>query len=208
MEHKIIVAGIGPGAPEYLVPVAKKYIDTAGVLLGSRRALDTFAKPGTKTMAITGDIEAVLDFIKEECRHADVVVMVSGDPGYYSLLAALRNVFPISQLQVIPGISSMQLAFARLALPWQMARLLSLHGRGPDGQDLHYQKGAVLGILTDTAYTSQAIARLLLDHGWPSETKVYCCARLSYEDEEIVAATLGTIVTIQDFSHCIMVVTA
>ncbi len=208
MEHKIIVAGIGPGAPEYLVPVAKQYIDLASVLLGSRRALDTFAKPGTKTMAITGDIQAVLDFIKEECLHTEVVVMVSGDPGYYSLLAALRNVFSPSQLQVIPGISSMQLAFARLALPWQTARLLSLHGRGPEEQDLHYEIGAVLGILTDTAYTSQAIARLLLARGWPAETKVYCCARLSYKDEEIATATLGTINTIEDFSHCIMVVTA
>lgn len=208
MEHKIIVVGIGPGAADYIAPLAMKYIVSAAVLVGSQRALQTFGRKTAKMQAITGDIERVLQFIRTEAKTQPVVVMVSGDPGYYSLLAALRQAFGGAALLVIPGISSLQLAFARLALPWQQARLLSLHGREPRPQDLRYEAGATLGILTDTLYTSRRIARVLLEHGWPKETQVSLCTRLSYEDEEIITTTLDRAVAEREITHCIMVVIA
>ena len=45
MEYKIIVAGIGPGNPDYMLPAAVKAIQQAAVLVGSRRALKDFARP-------------------------------------------------------------------------------------------------------------------------------------------------------------------
>ena len=125
--HKIIVAGIGPGNPAYLLPKAQNTIANARILVGGRRALEDFAHPAAKTCAIGADIPGVLAFICTSLAENDVVVMVSGDPGYYSLLDALRRTFPLDQIEVIPGISSLQLAFSRLALPWHNARLLSFH---------------------------------------------------------------------------------
>jgi precorrin-6Y C5,15-methyltransferase (decarboxylating) len=58
----------------------------------------------------------------------------------------------------------MQLAFARLGLPWQDARFLSLHGRKSlqiAAQILPFTK---ICILTDTLNTPAAIASKLLDH--------------------------------------------
>ena len=130
-------------------------------------------------------------FIHEEIREHDVVVMVSGDPGYYSLLDAVKREFPPEYLDVIPGISAMQLAFARLALPWHEARLLSFHGRKPAAERLAYHPGSVLGMLTDRTFTSKTIPAVLLAHGWPPETRLFICARLSYEDEQIVATRLS-----------------
>ena len=69
---------------------------------------------------------------------------MSGDPGYYSLLDALKRDFPSGLIEVIPGLSAMQLAFARLALPWHEASLLSFHGRRPDDKELIYSKGRIL----------------------------------------------------------------
>ena len=85
------------------------------------------------------------EFIGENLARQDVVVMVSGDPGYYSLLDALRRGFPQEAIQVIPGISSFQLAFARLALPWHEAELLSFHGRVPAEGKLTYSKADCWG---------------------------------------------------------------
>lgn len=93
MEHKIIVAGIGPGAKEYVIPMAMQAINEANVLVGGTRALNEFSHQGQKTFTIKADISAVMDFIKVELNDNDVVVMVSGDPGYYSLLSALRKNF-------------------------------------------------------------------------------------------------------------------
>ena len=208
MEHMIFVVGIGPGHPDYVLPAVRKRIEQAEVLVGGRRALTDFAGPQQQTMVIAGDIASVLDYIRQSVRDKDVVVMVSGDPGYYSLLDALRRVFPVEQLQVIPGISSVQFAFARLALPWHDARLLSMHGRRPPAEELAYRPGDMLGILTDAVCHSRSIPEMLLQAGWPEDAEVHICARLSYEDETILHTSLRGAMTEEKFTHCVMVVKA
>lgn len=207
MEHKIIVVGIGPGSKDYILPIALKKIAAAKILVGSERALADYAADGQKTAPITADIQAAIAFIREESQQEDVVVMVSGDPGYYSLLAALRNEFDISRLEVIPGVSSMQVAFSRIALPWQNADLMSLHGRLPDYASLAYEKGRVVGILTDAEHNSQRIAMLFLDAGWPPNTPVFIGEKLSYPDENMVQTNLIRATAEPAIRHCIMVVT-
>lgn len=206
MEHQIIVVGIGPGSPDYLPPAAARQIERARFLAGSARALSAYARPEALTRTITGKIEETFAFIEENISAGDVVVMVSGDPGYYSLLCALRKRFASKTLKVIPGISAMQLAFAKLALPWQEARLVSLHGREPRAGELEYRPGAVLGILTDTAHTSKKIAALLMNAGWPPQSAAYVCSRLSYEDEEIIETTIERAAGAEAVSHCVMAV--
>ncbi len=202
----MIVAGIGPGHPDYVLPAAIRAIREAEVLVGGSRALSDFAHEGQRTMTIRSDIPAVLEFIREALSESDVVVMVSGDPGYYSLLDALRREFDEECLSVIPGISSVQFAFARLALPWHDASLLSFHGRRPSDAELAYEQGRVIGMLTDTKNSSRAIPKLLMEMGWPEDAKAAICARLSYEDERVVRTTLAGAATEKEETHCVMVV--
>lgn len=207
MGYRIIIAGIGPGNPDYMVPAARIAIEKAKVLVGGSRALGQFAKENQETMAIKADIGAVMDFIKEKIATDDVVVMVSGDPGYYSLLDAVRRNFSEDVIEVIPGISSMQLAFSRLALPWHDAELLSFHGREPESEKLIYRKGRILGFLTDTKNNSRTVPEKLMQAGWPKEAKLAICARLSYDDEEIVRTTLEKYCEVKEYSNCVLVVT-
>lgn len=81
--------------------MAMQAINEANVLVGGTRALNEFSHQGQKTFVIKADISAVMDFIKVELNDNDVVVMVSGDPGYYSLLSALRKSFPLENIKVI-----------------------------------------------------------------------------------------------------------
>lgn len=208
MTHKIIVVGIGPGDPAYLLPKAQKTIENARILVGGKRALADFSHGGVRECAIGADIPGVLSFIREARAEDDVVVMVSGDPGYYSLLDALRRTFPIGSIEVVPGISSLQLAFARLALPWHSARLLSFHGREPQTEELARTEGAVLGMLTDGRNNSQTIAECLIAAGWKSQDRMYVCTRLSYEDECIVEMQLGAAADADGIGHGVIVVCA
>ena len=208
MTHKIIVVGIGPGDPAYLLPKAQKMIEKARILVGGRRALADYSHSGARECAIGADIPGVLAFIREALAEDDVVVMVSGDPGYYSLLDALRRTFPIGQIEVIPGISSLQLAFARLALPWHNARLLSFHGREPLETELVRTEGAVLGMLTDGRSNSQTIAARLLSCGWREGDIMYVCTRLSYADERVIETTLGAAQNDAGIGHGVIVVCA
>lgn len=206
--YQVIVVGIGPGSPDYLLPIASRTITTAKVLVGSKRALDTFASAKQLTKIIDRDITGVLDFIEQQVHCQDVVVMVSGDPGFYSMLAALRRRFATEKLKVIPGISSVQLAFARLSEVWQDAALISMHGRKAADEVLCYRPGYKLGLLTDTQHTPANIAGILLELGWPETASVWLCTKLSYDDEEIVATTLANAKLTPGFEHSVMVVKA
>ena len=208
MSHKIIVVGIGPGDPAYLLPKARKIIEDARILVGGKRALADHSHSGVRECAIGADIPGVLDFIRDALAEDDVVVMVSGDPGYYSLLDALRRTFPVDQIGVVPGISSLQFAFARLALPWHSARLLSFHGREPLEAELFRAPDAMLGMLTDGRNNSQTIAARLLSRGWHEKDRMYVCTHLSYKDEEIIETTLGAAKDDVGIGHGVIIVCA
>lgn len=206
MEHKIIIAGIGPGNPNYVLPAVKDIIDNAKILVGGKRALKDFSHNGQKTLPIASDIDSVVDFICKEAQNEDVVVLVSGDPGYYSMLDRLREEFSTDKLLVLPGIGSMQYAFCKLALPWHDAKLVSFHGRIPKDEDILYQKGAILGTLTDGIYHSHKIAEYLMERKWPKNSKMSVCARLSYDDEVIIKTTLGEVQNTAIQKHAIVIV--
>lgn len=206
MAHTLYIVGIGPGNPIYVVPYGLRLIEKAEVLVGSERALLDFAKEGQRTYAVTGKLLALAEDIAKELTVADVVVLVSGDPGYYSLLPFLKKKFPHTPLEVVPGLSSMTFAFARLGEVWQDAELLSFHGRTPPEEKLFYQEGRKLGFLTDKENNPAQIARILMAYGWPKEVQAAACERLSYEDERIVRGTLQEISELEGFFHSVLVV--
>lgn len=206
MEHHLTIVGIGPGSPDYILPAALKVIEEASLLIGGSRALQTYAKPWQQSYKVDSNITGLLEFVRRSLLERDVVVMVSGDPGYYSLLATLGQEVPIHRLHVIPGISSFQVAFSRIGLPWQSAHLISAHGREPDPSSLIYEKGCILSFLTDGKNNPARIAGWLRQQGWTLPTRIWLCRNLSYEDETILATTLEDTLQVSGFDSCVMVV--
>ena len=210
MEHKIIIVGIGPGSVEYMIPAALMTIEEAKVLVGGSRAMEQYGKAkGQKQCVVRANMPAVRDFIRRELQTQDVVVMVSGDPGYYSMLEAVRRNFEDTPLKVIPGLSSIQVAFAKLGMPWQEAELLSMHGRSAPKEKMVYSPGKLLGFLTDKNNNSKTIPALLKKMGWPGGTMVAICNRLSYPDEKIIITTIGEAAKLETvYLNCVLVVKA
>lgn len=206
MQNKIIVAGIGPGGEDFITPAALKKIWAAKFLVGGRRALNDFAHDGQITCPITRDLDTAIDFIRDKLNLGDVVVIVSGDPGYYSMLDTLRKNFPPPSIEVLPSISAIQLAFAKLSLPWHGATLLSFHGRQPARAALEFTAGKVLGLLTDAENNSATISRLLINCGWAGDSRVTICDKLSYPDEKIFTTTLAEAAQSEAVKHCVLIV--
>jgi cobalt-precorrin-7 (C5)-methyltransferase len=206
MAHQLIVAGIGPGSREYMLPKAAGAIRNARYLAGSRRALEDYAGDGQQTCPITGKLGELKKWIGTALLEDDVVVMVSGDPGYYSLLPWLKREFPKVSLEVIPGISAVQAAFCRVGEPWQDADLLSFHGRVPPEEKLAYSPGRVLSFLTDGIHNPAYICRCLLDHGWPEASLVSVLEHISYPGERRRDVTLAEGRRIEGFNESVMVV--
>ena len=203
---KITIVGMGPGAKEYVLPKALETVQNARVLIGGRRLLADFARNDQKTFPITSDLPAVLCFLRENLPKNDVTIMVAGDPGYYSLLDTLRREFPAEYIETIPGISSLQFAFAKLNLPWHDAVLASFHGREPAKAQLAFVPGKILGLLTDGERNSQTIAARLINDGWPPGTVLFVLERLSYPDEKIHKTTVEQATKDVPIKHCILIV--
>lgn len=200
------MVGIGPGHRDYVLPIATKTIEAAKVLVGGSRVLEEFASENQKTFPIKGNLQNVMDFIEENLKDNDVVVMVSGDPGYYSMLKSLKEYFTKEKIEVIAGISSMQIAFSKLSLYYQDATLVSFHGRVPKEEDLLYQKGKILGTLTDKKYNSQTIAQYLLARNWDKNCTYHILEYLSYNKEKIITTTLEKAINGYLATHAIIIV--
>ncbi|MGW2387328.1 precorrin-6y C5,15-methyltransferase (decarboxylating) subunit CbiE [Streptomyces sp. NPDC001658] len=124
----ITVVGTGTGAP--LAPEAAAAVAGARLVVGGRRHLEAAPVPADAERVVLGALGPALDVIE---RHVDkrspVVVLASGDPGFFGIVRVLAERFGAEALDVRPGVSSVATAFARLALTWDDAVVVSAHGR-------------------------------------------------------------------------------
>jgi len=187
----IRVFGIGPGSEEWLPPIIKQDVAKCGVLIGSARALELFSQLKVPKKVLTGKLaDAIEDIRQSMAAGAEVGVLLTGDPGCCSLLPLLRREFPGAEVKVYPGISSMQLAFARAGIPWHDARFVSVHGR--ELETLPLNPGQPLFVLTGGENTPQKVAAYLLEHG--RNPRLSVGNALSYPEEfwrEMTAAELA-----------------
>jgi len=123
----ITVIGLD-GSP--LSSSAEERLAEATLVMGGRRHLREIDLPvEVPVVALRDDPEAALQQVLE--APGPVVVLASGDPGFFGVLRLLRERLPADQVEVLPGLSSVALAFARAGLPWDDAVVVSAHGRDP-----------------------------------------------------------------------------
>jgi precorrin-6y C5,15-methyltransferase (decarboxylating) CbiE subunit len=147
MRPKITIIGCGPGAEEYLTAEAVQAAARADVLIGATKLLGLFPNNEAKRISITSNIEEILEDV-EAHRQLKCAVLVTGDPGVFSIAKRTIDRFGVDNCRVIPGISAVQVAFARIGLDWADARIISAHYQlpSPKATDtlLGFQKIAVL----------------------------------------------------------------
>jgi len=185
LAYPVSVVGVGPGSSEYLLPVARAAVQAADVLVGGQNALALFASLGKEQLRIGSDLDGVLAYIEAARQDRRVAVLLSGDPGFFSLLPRLRQHLGADAIAVIPGISSLQLACARLGIKWDDLAVASVHGRGLES--LSAIAGARrAAVLTEPKFPPGMVCRYLLeqrsgfqqawvltDLGLPGEKTVY-----------------------------------
>ena len=131
---KVVLVGIGMNGERHLTPEARRALDRAQVLFGAPRMLESFAGNYKKYPFYTRDrILPVLSELQETSREETVCagILFSGDTGFYS---GCRNLVPAlkkldgSEVQVLPGISSVSALAAAVGICWQDGKILSTHG--------------------------------------------------------------------------------
>lgn len=204
MKNKVHIIGVGPGTEEYLLPIAKRKIEEADCLIGAKRLIGLFHNLGKEEVPIEGHFDRALSYIKKYKDKKKIAVLVSGDPGIYSLLEKLSQGLKKNDYAVIPGISALSLAFARIGKSWYNAKIISLHGRRVENLSASIKGPANTILFTDHNSSPDKIARSLLKEGLENR-KVTVLENLSYPNEKIVETDLIRLSKIKGWSLCVMI---
>jgi precorrin-6Y C5,15-methyltransferase (decarboxylating) len=160
----VLVIGIGDDGPVSLPAAVLARVHQAELLVGGQRHLDLFPDIAAERLTISGGLEHVYQQI-EAAGGKRVVVLASGDPCFFGIGPLLAARLGRERVTIIPNVSSVALAFARLGVGWQDAKVVSAHGR-PLADAVAAAHGAAnLAVLTDDENTPAVVARALLAAG-------------------------------------------
>ena len=211
MTGKIYIVGIGPGSDEYLTKKAIDTVKMSDYTVGSTRAIELFSDVGN---TIPFNVKELLDTLKKGVDLAVdgniVSILSTGDPGFSGVLNTVLRIsdeknFPKESIEVIPGISSLQLAAAKCYIQWDNANVMTFHGRENIEDILPVINNGKITIALPSRKVRD-MAQFLLDNGVEADRRVTVCERLSYQDEKIVSTTLDEIADSEFTYMCIIVI--
>ena len=153
------------------------------MVLGPNRLLALFPDHAGHQALLPPAVDPAIEVVTEHAKQGVVAVLVSGDPGMFSLATPLVAHFGRATCRLIPGISSLTVAFARLGLSLPDARIVSAHGRIPDlsvDELSHSEKIAIFGGTKDATAWVAGVAQALS----PTHT-LFVCENLTLADESV-----------------------
>lgn len=205
--NKFYIIGVGPGREDYILPIARHYIERADCFIGAKRILMLFHRLGKKEIIFDGKLDMAISYIRRFKDKERIVFLVSGDPGMYSPLEKIAQVFRKNEYAVIPGISTLQLSFARIGQSWFDAKIISLHARKIDNLAAKIRRHPKVFLLTDARFPPNKIAAYLLKAGIENRRAVIL-ENLSYPDERILDTDLQRLTKKKGFGLCVMIIEA
>lgn len=209
------VVGIGLDGAAGLPEAIQQIIAQATVLVGSDRHLSYFPNHPAKKLVLT-NFRSAIDQIRELLQPSEgssepdhplrIVILASGDPLFFGLGRLLLAELSADQLTFHPHLSAVQLAFSRIKLPWQDARLISAHGRLLDELAQALQQGAEkIAVLTDGHNTPAEIARLVLNLDLGEQYQLWVCENLGSDIERVQSFT-ADVLAVETFAPLNVVV--
>jgi precorrin-6Y C5,15-methyltransferase (decarboxylating) len=121
-----------------------------------------------------------------------VVVLAVGDPLFYGVARYLCDRLGKDRFEVVPHVSSMQLAFARVKESWEEAFLTNLASHEVDTVLEQIRGAEKVGLFTSEASPPEGVARTLLELGIDYFT-AYVCENLGSPDERVTQGELSEI---------------
>ena len=182
----ISVVGVPEDGCLGLTSRAVGVVSQARVVAGHPRHMEWFPQFEGLFLDMSQGFVQWMNQVIDESEEGDVVVLASGDPLFFGIGATLIKKVGAEAVSFIPSLSSAQLAFSRLSLPWSEAQFLSCHGRELTGFVSQMQQGDLFAVLTDGNNTPQVIARHMQQY---NETcwKLTVCQQLGGVNEQITS---------------------
>ena len=202
--EKCRIIGVLDDGAASLSHAALAHLQQAQLVIGGTRTLQLFAghiDPAAQRRDLTGELSQVPEWIRTaQANRERVVVLATGDPLCHGIAAYLASRLCIEAVDVLPNVSTLQLACARLGLPWQDMKFSSVHSKDAgdwvEGSEPSHGLYALLrdirqhdrlAILTSPDNTPGRIARMLVTEGLADDFEMAVAERLCQPEERIVS---------------------
>lgn len=184
LKSHVTLLGIGMGSEETLTIQGKRALEKADLLIGAKRIVDAVRSTGQEVLYEYKSDE-ICRFIETHPEYEQIVVVLSGDVGFYSGAKKLLDQLG-ENTEVICGISSVAYFMSKIGLSWEDAILASSHGRDCNLISLIRHNKKVFSI-QGTSDGVAALARKLVYYEM-GDVLLYVGENLSYEKENILSA--------------------
>ena len=190
--HRLYVIGMGRDGVAGLSEAARSHLAAVDCIAGYPNHLEQVRHLPGDRIELNSNMADWVAVVGQELQQRSLALLASGDPLYFGIGRLLTEAFSPRQLVFIPHVSSVQLAFNRLQIPWQSATVVSVHGRSLDPlQRSLRQCQTPIAVLTDGIHTPSAIAQLIQDLGLPVTYRLHVCSCLGGNDEAIATCSIS-----------------
>jgi len=172
---KIYAVGVGPGSPKYVSGIVREVILGCDVVIGYKYTLKTIQNllDGKEVHEITmNDQEDSYQKILPVLGDRSLVIPFTGDVNFSESEVVDRLIEIFGKVEIIPGISSIQVAASKAKVPLDKSKVITLHvTTSIEEKKLDLQKALIDGysvVLVPRPWPKQRDK-----HFMPSEIAVY-----------------------------------
>jgi precorrin-6y C5,15-methyltransferase (decarboxylating) CbiE subunit len=167
MSKRLFVVGVGPGSPKYLTDIAKDAIRKCQYVIGYKYTLRTIetiidrSKQNVFEVTLWNQEAIYQDVFKKMKNNEDCIVPFTGDVSFSEseVVDRLLEIFGDDNVEIIPGISSIQVAAAKSKVPLDKAYIATFHVTG----DIEKKKKELVEAI------SEGKSAILLPRPWISD---------------------------------------
>ena len=146
---KVFAVGVGPGSPKYVTEIVKDIVQNCDIVIGYKYTLKTIENliEDKEIYEITmNDQEESYQKILPELGNRTLVIPFTGDVNFSESEVVDRLIEIFGEVEIVPGISSIQVAASRAKVPLDKSKVITMHVTTPiEDKKLELQKALIDG---------------------------------------------------------------
>ena len=184
MDRWLTIAGVGETGPQALSEPVKTALGNASLIVAAPRFHAALATMLGKAGHVIGFPSPLADLYAQLEAHKGqkIVVLATGDPLWFGIGASLIDRFGADACLIIPDVSGLQMAAARMGWPMASCKILTIHGRAIDQILPSCQRRARLLVIAENGQSAPQVAQLLTEQGY-GDAEITALAHLGADDE-------------------------
>ena len=203
---KVYAVGVGPGSPKQVTDFVKDIISQSDVVVGYKYTLKTIEEHLTgkdvREITMTNQEDVYQDVLKK-MPDKTMLVPFTGDVNFSESEVVDRLIQIFQDVEIIPGISSVQIAASKARVPLDKSKVITMHISTPiEEEKLELQKALIDGYSVvlvprpwpnqpDKHFMPSEIAKYLKRNGFDtSKLRVHVYEAVTTENETSFEGTV------------------